>query len=180
MDLGVARPPMRWGVIASFAVTVIGTAVLFLAISHAAPNFNDLVVGGLIFGAGALIALIRAFMATDGRAHLVVVVACALALVAGDYTGAPMQTRWKFSEPAFENVVARSPADIKAPFRAGLYEVEQVDASADGYLFYDSADDLSDTGDGIAYLPRGNRGAFPDQDAFIHLDGPWYAWVGNS
>jgi len=105
-------------------------------------------------------------------------------LVAGYFTSAPLYVRWKLSEGSFSSWVAREhiQSDPGKPFRIGLFHIRQVDAGADGFLFYESLGNLSDIGDGIAYLPHGTAAAFPlaDQCTFKHLDGPWYSWIGYS
>jgi hypothetical protein len=74
-----------------------------------------------------------------------------------------------------------TPPKISVPSHIGLFAISMADAHSDGYLFYDAdGGDFSDTGAGIAYLPRGVTGSLPQQDAFTHLKGPWYAWIGYS
>jgi hypothetical protein len=132
---------------------------MFLAaVSHATANSADLLFGVLL-GTEALAALVWAAVTWAGLGPLLVVGVCVLMLVVGYATGAPLYVRWKLSKPSFASWVARShsQSDLEKPIRIGLFRIRQVDASSDGFLFYDSLDDMSDIGDGIAYLPHRAR-----------------------
>jgi hypothetical protein len=188
---GLERPKrwIRWAVwsgdIAAYAVVGLGLAGLLLGMSHASYNPIPLILGGALFGTGGLIALVRGPASRRGRVHLAVVGGCIVVLIGSYFTRAPLQLRFRLSEAAFQQWIADQPAvhsDITTPFRLGLYDIDSVVASSDGYMFYDRAENLADTGNGIAYLPNGTVGAFAGykQDVFVHLDGPWYSWVGYS
>jgi hypothetical protein len=177
--------PVPWyGHAMVYGFTGVGVAGIALGQRHAALNFDDMLIGGVMFGFGTVIALMWAAVFETGW-PLLTVGLCVMTLIGAGVTRTPLQFRFLLSEAAFAQWVASQPAghpDVSTPFRLGLYDINMVEGSSDGYLFYDAASDLSDTGDGIAYLPTGDARAFNtyDQDVFTHLFGPWYAWVGYS
>lgn len=170
----------RIGVGAAYAIVAGGIALVATSQSHAATNGDDLEFGGLALVIGGVCAVVGAVLSPRRRRHAVAGLVVLL-LLGVSLTKVPLDVRWKLSEGAFEQLVRGNPAAMRMPISVGQYDIEQVDTSVDGYLFYDAAfpGDFSDTGDGIAYLPNGDRGAFHD-DGFVQLDGPWYAWVGYS
>jgi hypothetical protein len=183
-DEAAHEAKQTWGFapVASCTFTALATSLLLLAMSHAAPNGDDLYYGAVLVVVAVIVFGIAAFLRM-GLAPLVVAVFCIVILVAGYATEAPLELRWKLSESDFNRWVAEGhgQVDISKPFRLGLFSVERVDSNPDGYLFYDGTSDLSDTGDGIAYLPHGIPvGLAYAEDVFTHLDGPWYSWVGYS
>ena len=87
-----------------FISTIFATSLLLLAMSHAAPNGDDLYYGAVLVVFAVIVFGLAAFLRA-GLAPLLVAVVCIVTVVAGYATGAPLELRWKLSESDFNRWV---------------------------------------------------------------------------
>lgn len=176
---------------AVYAAFGLSFTLVFLSLSHPTLSLGSFLLGAVTFCGACGLALARGVLAAERPARhwhwpLIVAAVYIAATVACYATDAPVRARFVASESAFQRAVDALPPpgsakQISVPSHIGLFAISRADAHSDGYLFYDAdGGDFSDTGAGIAYLPRGVTGSLPQQDAFTHLKGPWYAWIGYS
>jgi hypothetical protein len=179
-------------IVAGALYVVLGLAIVMIVWSFSHPTLALLPFG--IGAAGFALAVIGLVLCNAirvpgirrGRPVLVAGIAIVL-LIAVHATDAPLRLRWAVSEPMFARVVAALPPPdrpvqrwLAVPSQIGLYSIDQAEADAGGYLFFDAqGGDLADLGAGFAYLPHGIP-ADPGQYRFRHLDGLWYTFVGDS
>lgn len=104
----------------------------------------------------------------------------ALAAVVGAlvFLDAPLHARYRLSRGAMDAAAKRvlaHPERARSIHRIGLWPTDRVERIPGGMRFTVSGAGFLDPG-GFAYSPRGDPANAGGEDAYTHLDGPWYLW----
>ncbi|HYZ78179.1 MAG TPA: hypothetical protein VE596_12480 [Gaiellaceae bacterium] len=94
------------------------------------------------------------------------------------YIHVPLHVHYRLSRPAMNSAAKRvvaHPEEARSIRRIGLWPTSRVEKIPGGMRFLVSGSGFLDA-TGFAYSPKGEPASVGGEDAYEHLDGPWYVW----